>query len=263
MKFDRIIIRPYSTECGGARDIVKLLNEMGVPSKRVYSKETSYQPQPGDFIINWGAGYPADWQHLLTEKNVFLNSPISVANSVSKVRSFHNFEKEEIPTPEWTTSQRKAQEWAKEGHTVVIRETDRGYDGAGLKLATKGSEIAWAPLYTKFIPNTKMEFRAYIFKGELIDLLYKYAPLKVKSDFIRTETNGWEYGRKAVPTSHRAVMEGLAAKCIAANGMDFGGVDIIQTDNDEFYALETNSEPGIGKITAQRFANAFRKEAGL
>jgi glutathione synthase/RimK-type ligase-like ATP-grasp enzyme len=108
-----------------------------------------------------------------------------------------------------------------------------------------------------------MEYRAYIFKGELIDLLYKYAQENVKSDVIRTETNGWEYGRKAVPSVHQKHMEKLAANCIAANGMDFGGVDIIQTDDDEFYALETNSEPGIGKITAQRFANAFRKEAGL
>lgn len=261
MKFNRIIIRPYSSECGGARDIVKLLNENGIPSKRVYSKESSYIPEPGDFIVNWGASYPPDWAHHLTKNNAFLNHWSAVANSVSKIRSFQNFKKAGVPTPDWTLSQREALDWVGEGHVVCIRATERGYDGAGLTLATKKSEVIWAPLYTKFIPDTVREYRAYIFKGELIDLLYKYAPAKVKNDVIRTETNGWEYGRSSGMITKG--MTKVAQRAIEANEMDFGGVDIIEDAKGNYYALETNSEPGIGMITAQRFANAIRKEAGL
>lgn len=261
MKFDRIIIRPYSSECGGARDIVKILTEQGIPSKRVYSKLENYEPQPGDFILNWGASYPPDWSHLLTKKNAFLNHWNSVGNSVSKIRSFHNFKKAKVPTPDWTQSHEEAMRWIKDGW-VCVRQTERGYDGKGLILAKKASDVEYAPLYTKFMPDTINEYRAYIFKGEMIDLLYKYAPEGAKHPLIRTETNGWEYGRSSMTGKLAKEIGVIAAAAIAANDMDFGGVDIMH-GNYGLVVLETNSEPGIGKITAQRFANAIRKEAGL
>lgn len=261
MKFNRVIIRPYSPECGGARDIVKVLNEQGVESKRVFSKETSYTPEPGDLIVNWGASYPPDWGHLLTKKNVLLNHWVAVGNSVSKIKSFQNFRAAGVPTPEWTLSQQEALEWVGDGHQVCVRATERGYDGAGLTIAKNKGAVVWAPLYTKFIPGTVREYRAYIFKGELIDLLYKYALSAVKSNVIRTEANGWEYGRNSGYITKK--MTDVARRAIEANEMDFGGVDIIEDEKGNYFALETNSEPGIGKITAQRFANAIRKEAGL
>lgn len=261
MKFNRIIIRPYSSDCGGARDIVKVLNDQGIDSKRVYSKETSYVPEPGDFIVNWGASYPPDWAGRITKHNIFLNHWAAVANSISKVKSFQNFKGAGIPTPDWTLSQREALGWAEKGNWVVVRTTERGYDGAGLILAKKPAQIEWAPLYTKFIPDAVREYRAYIFKGDLIDLLYKYAPEKVKSDVIRTESNGWEYGRSSAMITKGITT--LARRAIEANEMDFGGVDIIEDKNGDYYALETNSEPGIGLITANKFAAAIRKEAGL
>lgn len=260
MKYNRIIIRPYSAECGGARDIVKILNDMGVSSKRVYSKEDKYQPEEGDFIVNWGASYPPDWAHLLKKSNVFLNHWNSIYSSISKIRSFQNFKRQGVSTPEWTLDRRQADVWIKT-EWVCCRTMENSYDGKGLVLAKKPSELVWAPLYTLFIDDTVREYRAYIFKGELIDLLYKYRTNQVKDDVIRTETNGWDYGRSSYYINKK--IADVARSAIEANGMDFGGVDIIEDQKGNYFVLETNSEPGIGLITATRFANAIRKEARL
>lgn len=259
--FNRIIIRPYSSECGGARDIVKLLTEQGIEAKRVYSKIENFTPEPGDFIVNWGASYPPEWQYLMHKSNVFLNHWTAVANSVSKTRSFENFKAEGVPHPKFTTERNKALEWSKDGKVVCVRQLESSYDGKGLILAKKPDQIEWAPLYTQFVEDSVREYRAYIVKGKLIDLLYKYAPAGVKSDVIRTETNGWEYGRSSAMITPEITE--VARLAIAANKMDFGGVDIIEDNKGKLFALETNSEPGIGLITAQKFAKAFRELAGL
>lgn len=260
MAFKRILLRPYSVECGGARRIVEILNDMGIESKRIYSKER-FAPEPGDFIVNWGASYPPDWVHALTSKNKVFNHWSAVGNSVSKLYSFRNFKANGIPTPDWTENQGKALVWLEQGYDVCARTEVHSYDGKGLVLLrAKKGDLVWAPLYTKFIESDE-EFRVYVVKGEFIDGLYKYPKADSKSDIIRTETNGWEYGR--APEKITKKMKEIAVAAIEANGMDFGGVDIIKDLSGDLFVLETNSEPGIGHITAKRFADAFRREAGL
>lgn len=261
--FNRIIIRPYSSQCGGARDIVKILKAEGIDAHRVYSKREDFIPEPHDFIVNWGASYPPEWAGDLKKSNRFLNHWDAVGNSVSKIKSFENFKEHGVPTPKWTTKAETALKWSEDGYWVCVRTTIHGYDGAGLVLAKKPSDVfMWAPLYTKFVEDSVREYRAYIFDGALIDLLYKYKPeTGVKDSVIRTESNGWEYGRSAAMITDEIIE--VARRAIAANKMDFGGVDIIEDNKGKLYALETNSEPGIGKITAQRFAKAIREAAGL
>ena len=257
MKFNRIIIRPYSSECGGARVIVKVFNDLGISAKRVYSK--NYWPEKDDFILNWGASYAPDWAYLIKNQPI-LNHWSVVGSSINKIKSFQNFKLAEIQTPEWTTNLSTAMKWSNNGHWVCCRTTTTGYDGAGLILAKTPNQIISSPLYTLF-QETNREYRAYIFKGELIDLLYKYPSEKIHSDVIRTETNGWEFGRHNIEIASPQIAN-LARRAIAANGLDFGGIDIIQ-GNYGLAVLETNSEPGIGLITARRFTQAIRKETGL
>lgn len=225
--------------------------------------DRAYRPKPGDFIVNWGNGHRPIWANYLTDGNTLLNHWANVDLSISKIDSFTRFKKYKVPTPAWTTDKETAAKWLKDGEWVCCRQKTEAKDGAGLVLAKKPDDLVNAPLFTKYIPIAK-EYRAYVVGDKMIDVLEKRRSNeaikegKLDAD-IRTESRGWVFCRSAVYPPKDLAEVSVAA--IAANGLDFGGVDILLGRDGKSYVLETNTAPGIAGQTVEKFVAAFKKMA--
>lgn len=259
MKFKRVILFPYSFGSDGAKRVAAELTVREVPNLRVRA-DGDYHPKDGDFIVGWGAGHPGSWFRECSKVACeYINKPDAICRSVDKITAFTRFKREGVQTPPWTQSEAKALEWSKSGEWVCVRTRTEGMDGAGLILATKPSQLQWAPLYTQFIPNER-EFRVYVFDGKVIDTLEKKADDEATNQFIRTESNHYIYLRQG---SNIPGLGKLAIAATKALDLTFAGIDIIMDKKGECYVLETNTAPGIGQITARRIAEAIRGMAGL
>lgn len=243
----RIVVYPWSMDSEPGRRLSEALNAI-----RVYGHK-NYHPRPGDFIIDWGRSDAPSWAAQAEAHDcVILNKWTNIKKSVDKLRSFAHFKKAGVRTVPWTENPVTAENWLANEDWVCARTMTDSYDGKGLVLCK--NSLAWAPLYTKFIPSNR-EFRAYVFRNKIIEFFEKLPEAGAKKD-IRTDSNGWYY---EWADNYGIDME-PAIEAIKALGLDFGGVDMILSKTDgKTYVLETNTAPDIYKHTATKFAAEIKK----
>lgn len=260
MATKRVVIFPWRMTSSGAKMVAAQLTTMDVECIRVYS-DRDYHPREGDLIFGWGSGYRPGWMDEIRSVNCqYINAPNSICNSVSKVTALKKFKACGVPIPDFSFDQEEAKKWVRRGDWVCVRHSTEGMDGAGLVLAQKEKDVEWAPLYTKYVPNS-LEFRVYCFAGEVIDILKKCPTDETKDKYIKTTSNHYEYARDARGCTKAA--QDAALEATDALGLTFAGVDLIMGDDGNPYVLETNTAPDIGQITAKKIATALKEYAGL
>ena len=126
------------------------------------------------------------------------------------------------------------------------------------------AEFVQCPLYTRYLKKIK-EFRVYVFRGQIIDVLEKRRDsdrlhVGTVDEFIRTEKNGWVFCRQNV---HMPVDVGTEAqKAVAALGLTFGGVDVCWNEYPrKAFVLEVNTAPSIFGDGVKKFAKAIQHYA--
>ncbi len=75
---------------------------------------------------------------------------------------------------------------------------------------------------------------------------------------IRSYANGFLFSRYGIYPSE--ARDQLAVKAVAALGLDFGAVDLIE-DKGKFYVLEVNTAPGIEDEMVPIYAEAIKELA--
>lgn len=248
MPLKHLSIFPWSMHSEPAEKLRNVLsNKLDYKVFKVFANK-GFEPRPGQAILDWGRSDIPKWDR--PDLN-WLNHPDKVRNAVDKLRSFARFEHYGVNCVPFTRHYQKAAFWLETDKWVVCRQDTSGYDGKGLFLAKTPNQLVPAPLYTQFIQSTR-EFRAYIFRGEGIDLLEKKDG---SNPYIRTDGNDWSYQR----TSHwPAEWEVEARKAVKACGLDFGGVDMLW-DGHKWWVLEVNTAPDIAYLTVEKFANGVVK----
>lgn len=206
-----------------------------------------------DRIVNWGASQLDITNQFLP--NV-LNTPIAVSRATNKLVAFAEMNVGEVHTPEWTNDRAVAQQWATDGATVVVRNKLTGHSGDGIVIIEKGGEVPQAPLYTKYVFKIK-EFRVHVANYTAIDTQQKIRdPDREPTNWkVRSHENGFIYARNnVVPSDTRDI---IACSAIAALGLDFGAVDIIEDKHGHLYVLEVNTAPGLDGQTIDTYGKAF------
>lgn len=211
--------------------------------------------KPGDFIVNWGnAHYLPALAHKLSHRR--LNSLDGVLKAVNKRKTFEALGAKSIPTVPWTLYKEVALGWVQQGHTVVARKTLTGHEGDGIIIIEKVNKLVEAPLYTRYVEKAK-EFRVHATPFGVIDTQWKVRdPKREVVDWkVRSYKNGFIFQRKGIiPNAKR---DALAVAAIKALGLDFGGLDIIEDGDGDFYVLEVNTAPGIEGTTVQLYGKAL------
>lgn len=130
-------------------------------------------------------------------------------------------------------------------------------------------EVPDAPLYTKAVSNNG-EYRVHVFQGDVIhyqkkcrrverdedgEVIERDEPNEEQSS-VRNLSSGWVY--RSQDLEHLERVEQLAIRAIAALGLDFGAVDIINDNNRNVYVLEVNTAVGLGnQQTLEAYVNSF------
>jgi glutathione synthase/RimK-type ligase-like ATP-grasp enzyme len=239
-----IRIQPYLRASGSAKEMSE---QTGV--LRTKQKDGAAFTR----VINWGSSrrkYDGE----------YINQPEAVTVAGNKLRSARAFKKGGVPCAEYTESQRTAQQWLNDGHTVVCRTKLRSSQGRGVVVANKqrGTPLVPAALYNKYVEKQD-EYRVHVAFGEVIDIAQKRKRRSVKRENmdyeVRTFSSGWVYCRQGIAPPDAIRAAGLAA--VESLGLDFGGVDIGVSTDGTVCVYEVNTAPGIMGTTAKNYAKAF------
>src|SRR5579859_1817538 len=245
---------PYHMKSMSVRELQKVLGGLKI------KENGNYAFNPHHLVVNWGHGSCPYWGSSITASSPrLLNHWGAVALAVNKLSAFKKFKEKGVPTPLWTTSKDKAQEWINAGSIVFCRTKLSSMEGRGIVVATKSSELVDAPLYTKLFSKDK-EYRIHIFKGSVIDYAQKKLKTRAKeikgrNKYVRNAANGWIFAREGVQIPTQAA--DIAKSAITALGLDFGAVDLAVSDSGKVVVFEVNTAPGIEGTTITRYTNAI------
>jgi len=253
-----IVIYPYKMGSTSGKRLADALDSI-----RVYP-DRNYVPKAHHIVVNWGNGNVPRWDG---NHFIFLNHPRKVMNAINKYRSFRLFRQGGVKHPPYTTDREVALQWLDGGSWVVCRQELEGLDGSGLVLCKSVDDLPDAKLFTKYIPSA-VEFRAYVFRDQLITVFDKAKVTKKtleekKLTFdpdIRTGGRGWVFCQNPefVPTD----LPEQAALAVKSLGLDFGGVDIVYSkEENRCYCLEVNTAPDIRETTVTKFKEVFEQYA--
>lgn len=251
----RYVLYPPNLSSESAQDIKQAL----LKKERhcfIAKRDGEYQPKSTDLIIGWGYSRCPVWSNKATTAD-WLNRYNSIPNALNKQRAFFLMEAKSVSLPEFTEETSIANKWLKQGHFVYARTVVTGMRGDGIIVCNPNKHAATPPalLYVKHFPSTR-EFRVYVFKDKVVDVLEKRKSAKEYkgNDWVRSEENGWVFCRQHVELPSICSKE--AVKAIKALNLDFGGVDVLYKYN-QAVILEVNTMPGVFGTGAKIFAETF------
>lgn len=211
--------------------------------------------------INWGSlrAIPSKAENVLN---------FSIINAAKKVRAFGLFDEHSIPCPEWSESYSQLNTSLPPYRTIFARR-DGLSGGAGIEIITpearkserlhkKLDELGGFDFFVGKI-SYQREFRLHVWRGKVIIEQVKYLPPGCENP-IHNHTNGCKFSTQSIDkfltVESKNELYALCARATLALGLDFGAVDIIQSQKDKFYVLEINTAPGIRTDYVE---NAYRE----
>lgn len=257
----------------GARELRTALAGLGHDAKILRAEGSTYTPRARDIVINWGARRVVDFRPA-----TMLNQFGAVSTAVDKIATFSAIELSPLPTvsnhsksplfyvPLWARSVEEARRKIPPREATggyIVRTTVTGHSGAGTyhvqslyELPVPENQIV---LVQKYIRKSR-EYRVHVLGGEVIDVQEKRRSAEARDtgavdEFIRNHQNGWVYCRAEVQASDR--IKAAAVEVVRRCGLDFGAVDIMNTESGAPFMLEVNSAPGLSETTAQKYAEAL------
>lgn len=247
-----IILMPYKNGSKSVRELKIAGN--GVEIKREGSK---FVGRRGKKVVNWGCTHLPDEVARCT----VLNSPEAVALAANKLH-FFNAVKDRVSHVPFTDDVNVAEEWVRNGKTVVARTVLNGHSGQGIVLCD-ALPLPAAPLYTLYVPK-KQEYRVHVIDGKVVDVQRKARRREVPDENvnwkIRNLDGGFIYARDFNEDDLPEDIKRNALATIKKLGLDFGAVDMIHNEKEgKSYVLEVNTAPGLQGQTLEAYVNAFKE----
>lgn len=248
------MLLPYNPASQAAKALsTNLTEKLGIKVRRIL-KNGNFRPTKESIVVNYGVS-SLEGLSFSPEGFKWINHPNNVQLATNKLRTFEFLQREEVPTPRFTTNREEATGWLKSSK-IVCRMTLNGHSGEGIVLVETPDGMVDAPLYTQYRKKDK-EFRVHVFNGKVIDVTQKRRLSNSEvNPFIRSHANGWVFCRENIQEPEN--LRDVALKAINALGLQFGAVDIIWNKQyNRLYVLEVNSAPGLEGTTVINYTNAI------
>lgn len=174
-----------------------------------------------------------------------------------KLSQYTFFQKQGIPSFDFTTSYEEACAWIESGHTVLARTLTRASEGKGIVVAETTETLPVAKVYTKYLKKKK-EFRVHVYNETVVAVLEKRRKKGVYNgeSKIRNTANGYVFCRQDVQEPN-GIRE-LAIKASKVTNSHFKGVDIGYNEKlDKLFVIEVNSAPGMENSTLKDYTKAI------
>lgn len=213
-----------------------------------------------NIVINWGCSTNGPGTDVVPY--ILFNRPDSVKLAVNKLKTLSVLDEEGLPVPVFTTKKDTAIRFLSEFGGVVCRTLLTSHSGKGIVLAKKEEDIVDAKLYTAYYKKLN-EYRVHVFKNKT--LLVKKRKLskeklaekgiKDEPKFIRNLGSGFIYSTRLddVHDNLQSTLRSIGRMAINALGLDFGAVDIMETDHHDLLILEVNTAPGLSNQSTFNF----------
>jgi hypothetical protein len=252
----KLVLLAYKDTSAGAKILANTLS-----LDRVLVQGPLPASRDSTYVLNWGRG---DQPAFRREIMGWINRPDAVMNAIDKLASFKLMRDHGVPCVEFTTSKEAALRWSKAGQTVVCRQELQGFEGRGIFIARTPAEIVDAPLYTKYKQKFS-EFRVHVMRDQAFYSNLKSKAREPKPDatpdpLVRSGPNGWIFVHMDKLPPKPVVDASIAA--VRALGLDFGGVDIGESEDGSVAVYEVNTAPELGPNTVRYYADAFKRHYG-
>ena len=210
------------------------------------------QPLKNKVIVNWGCS--TNNPNILSISTAVYNTPDAIKIAVNKLKTLSVLEEQCLPVPIFTTTKDGAIRLLSEFGGVVCRTLLTSHSGKGIILARKEEDVVDAKLYTAYYKKLN-EYRVHVFRNN--SLLVKKRKLskeklgrrgiKDTPQFIRNLGHGFIYSTRLDDVSDdlQSTLKSLGMMAIKALGLDFGAVDIMETEDHGLLILEVNTAPGL------------------
>lgn len=206
-------------------------------------------------VLSEKLGYKV-WR--VTPGRVGRRIPFTLRAGTDKLTQFRTYQNAGVSIPEFTTERIVAENWLRDGDTVLARTMLHGSEGRGIVVMEPGGPFTEAPLYTKYVKKKK-EFRVHVLFGQVIDVQEKRKKANYdgqRDSRIRNVANGYVFCRDNI-TEPQQLRE-LSVRATNALGYQLGAVDVVYNEHHgRCYVLEVNSTPGMEGTTLQSYANAI------
>jgi len=170
----------------------------------------------------------------LSVDNHIINSPESIFTCASKVKTSAILQKKGIKTPEtlFTASVEIAGHFI-EKHGRVVYKPVYGYDGNGIRLINSPGELGEGPYYLQeYVPNDH-DYRIFVIDGKSVGAIVRRSA---------SLAHNIHQGGTGIPCEINPDMDAIAGDSATAVGVDYGGVDLLKTD-EGYTVLEVNGTP--------------------
>ena len=252
-----IFVFPYKAGSKSAIAISDALDCFRI--NRDGSSRFTYSPNKA--VINWGFGGSLPEQ---VARCKVINKPEAICRSVDKISSFEAFIANRVLCPEYTRDRSTALQWRNQGHNVYCRGDSGGRDGSGLVVsrARSSETLPSAAFYTKGLTITN-EYRLNVVGDEVITY-QKKVKVSGREDhdlLVRTTNGGWGFEVVEDERNIPANIDEEAIAAVKAVGLDFAGVDIIDSRGTA-YVVEVNTAPHLTPYSARKMAQALKEYIG-
>ncbi len=217
---------------------------------RIKHENSRYFTRNSDVWINWGAS-----EIPIHQPDSVINKPSKIVAASNKLLFFAKASDTELfRVPEYTTDPEVAKEWP----TCVSRTLLRASEGRGIVITQEGEEPPEAPLYVRYVKKQR-EYRIHVMDNEVIDIQRKIRDPDREPDNwqIRNHSNGFIFVRNTQQPMDES--KKAAVDVINYFELEFGAVDLIETESGKTFVLEVNTAPGLEGTTLTKYGDAFRQ----
>jgi glutathione synthase/RimK-type ligase-like ATP-grasp enzyme len=203
-----------------------------------------------DVLLRWGnAQYP----EVDRQAGQVINSASAINTAGDKLRTLRLLRDAGLSVPEFSIELPHAGTW--------LGRQRRGFGGKDIVVYEHGQPLGVrgvSAFFTRYLPNER-EYRLHVVGDEVVRVQRKYLerPEQRRSEYIKNHSNGYVF--KAPQKSLRPPRLDLAVQSVKALGLSFGAVDAVIDHDGTMFVLEVNTAPACSPLTAQAYADAFRR----
>ena len=241
-----IVVNRYKASKSGRA----LARYLGI--KMIKMSGSRFRGKSRDTIINWGNG----------KGNVGgarqINKLQNVQLASNKLKTLEALQARGVPIPHYITTRVRTYSEEEDIPTFMARTTLHGHSGKGIVFGTL-EELPDAPLYVEYIDKVA-EYRAIVVGGKVVDFKKKKRKNDYEGDYgehVWNHSSGYIFARNDFVVPPLCGQLGIDA--VAALGLDFGAVDIIEDSDGKLYVLEVNTAFGIEGSTLELVGDAIKE----
>ena len=224
-------------------------------------------PLDTDLVISWGARLPKDISYDMRERLrelSYINNVFAIEKNANKYNTLKKL-KDVCSVPKvFSIEEIREKLYNKELlDGILIGRKYHHRSGSDFYMCLQHEDIENCldnvDYFIQFIP-CRAEYRVHIFQDKVIRVSKKVPKEDEHSKWIRSFEKGWKFiDLKSYIYLNPLVIE-ESKKAVSSLGLDFGGVDVILSDNRKAYVLEVNTGMGLMEKSLELYTQIFKEK---